>query len=410
MQLNDGQQLALNSAMEFLGSPSERYMVIKGRAGTGKSTLTDELVTAIGKYSKVLKMILKQDDEVPLHLSATTNKAAKVLSEMAALPATTIHSLLGLTMRVNWQTGESILIRKSNSKIVENCVIIIDEAFWICPQLLSYLEKGTLNCKIIFIGDPYQCAPVRQKYSPIQNFTCRTEVMRNNGVIQQLGEHWRNAVMTETFKPFAINSPDVIWTTGNEFQYLIDKEYADVDAPESRNKILAWTNKRVVDYCSHVRNLRGLPDTYVEGEYVQINNSLAKQGFATDSIVRIKKFIDSTSLFDVKGRYAELYSCSTPLFIPDSADDYTNVLKQHKAVKDWKTFYEMQDTIPELRSVHSCTVHKSQGSTYDNVFIDLPDIARCNIASDVARIMHVAVTRAKHKVIFRGNLPEKYGG
>lgn len=414
MILNKGQQAALDSAIQFLGSATERRMVIKGRAGTGKSTLTQELVPAIEKYAQVIQMILKQDQSLPLYLCATTNKAAKVLGDITNRDTTTIHSLLGLMVRNDYQTGETKLTRKANGEVIKNSVILIDEAFWICPQLEKYLDLCTQNCKIIYIGDPYQCAPVRQTHSPVQDYNCRTEeltqVMRNGGAIQLLGEHWRDTVINQTFSPFTLQDPNIIWANGSDFQDLIDQEYADQTAPETKNKILAWTNNRVIQYCHHVRTLRGLPDTYVEGEYVQINNSLVKQGITTDSIVRLKSFGGATTAYGIKGRNAEIFNRNIQLFIPDSPEQYTQILKDHAAKKNWKAYYEIQECIPDLRSVHSCTVHKGQGSSYDTVFIDLPDIGKCNIASDVARMMHVAVTRARTKVIFRGSLPAKYGG
>ena len=74
----------------------------------------------------------------------------------------------------------------------------------------------------------------------------------------------------------------------------------------------------------------------------------------------------------------------------------------------WEEYFNIKDTWLDLRSQYASTVHKAQGSSYDKVFIDLDDIGRCNIASDVARMLYVAISRAKKKVILSGTLPEKY--
>ncbi len=413
MSLNQGQQDALQSALQFLRTPGENYMVIKGRAGTGKSHLTDELVQAIYKQADVIKLLLQNPPELTLHLTATTNEAAKILSDMTGEETKTIHSLLGLRIRTDYNTGETKLTRGSNSAVIENAVIIIDEGFNFDPKLLSYLESGTRNCKIIFIGDPYQCAPVRQTHSPIEDLVCRTveltQVMRNGGMIQQLGEHWRNIVMTGVFTPFNQTSPDIIQTDGAGFASLIQSEYTQPGIDDKTNKIVCWTNAKSIGYSNYVRESKGLPSEFTVGEYVQIYNSLPKQGFTTNTVVRIKSFQSVGKVADIPGRWASLYD-QRSLFIADSIDYVQQRLNHFKKAKDWKAYYNIAENIADLRSVHSSTVHKAQGNTFQNVFIDLYDIGTCNIASDVARMMHVAVTRPKEKVIFRGALPPKYGG
>lgn len=411
--LNQGQQAALSSAIQFLLSADERYMVIKGRAGTGKSTLVEHLVPAITKVAKIVALLLQSQNELPVHLCSTTNKASSVLAEITDTETCTLHSLLGLTVKNDYQTGKTKLIRKSNSAVIENAVIVIDEAYYICPQLLKFLEQGTKNCKIIFIGDPNQCAPVMQTHSPVEDLVCRTEeltqVMRNKGAITLLGEHWREVVRTGIFTPFTVNDPNVLYLKGNDFRDQIDLHYSMQNTDENTNKIICWTNNQSVQYSDYVRSFKGLPHSFVEGEYLQINNSLPKKGFATDSIIRIKQFYGTAKYHGISGRYASLYK-GEDLFIPDSAVEYSNHLKSLAKAKDWRAYYEIYESVPDLRPIHSCTVHKSQGSTYENVFIDLNDIGTCHIASDVARMMNVAVTRPTSKIIFRGNLPAKYGG
>lgn len=411
--LNQGQQIALSSVIQFMLSPTEREMVIQGKAGTGKSTLVQHMMPEIRKIQKVISILLQSKDDLEIYLCSTTNPAAKLLADITLEETTTIHSLLGLTVKNDFKTGETKLIRRSGSDVIENALIIIDEAFSICHVLDKFIYECTKNCKILYIGDPYQCAPVKQTHSPIQDKTCRTveltEVMRNKGAITLLSEHWREVVKTGVFTPFTVNDPNVIYERGIGFKDQIDLHYSPVDLGRNTNKIVCWTNNKSVEYSTYVRQFRGLPDLFQEDEYLQINNSLIKKGFATDSIIRIREFHGSAKYEGISGRYASLYE-GEDLFIPDSSLQYWTVLNQLKQQKNWVTYYSIYESIPDLRSIHSCTVHKSQGSTYENVFIDLADIGRCNIASDVARMMHVAVSRPSSKIIFRGNLPEKYGG
>jgi exodeoxyribonuclease V len=413
MILNQGQQAALNSAIKFLLSADERYMIIKGRAGTGKSTLVEHLVPAIHKVAKVVALLLQAENDLIVHLATTTNKASKVLADITGEETCTIHTLLGLIVKNDYSTGKSKLIRKGDSQVIKNALILIDEAYFICPQLLEFIEKGTHNCKIIFIGDPNQCAPVMQTHSPIEDLQCRTEeltqVMRNKGAITLLGEHWREVVRTGIFTPFTVNDPSVMYLGGADFQDEIDKHYSNTNMDENTNKIICWTNSQSVRYSDYVRKFKGMPSEFIEGEYLQINNSLPKKGFPTDSIIRIKQLHGSANFLGIPGKFATLYK-GEDLYIPNSSVQYSNRLKELARNKEWRSYYEIYETIPDLRSIHSCTVHKAQGSTYENAFIDLNDIGSCNIASDVARMLNVAVTRPTTKIIFRGKLPTKYGG
>ena len=50
------------------------------------------------------------------------------------------------------------------------------------------------------------------------------------------------------------------------------------------------------------------------------------------------------------------------------------------------------------------TVNKAQGSTYDTVYLDLNDIGKCQDRDQVNRMLYVGVSRAKHKVVFTGDI------
>ena len=56
----------------------------------------------------------------------------------------------------------------------------------------------------------------------------------------------------------------------------------------------------------------------------------------------------------------------------------------------------------DIRSAEACTVHCSQGSTYDRVFIDLGDIMSCRQTSVKTRLLYVALSRAKKEAYIYG--------
>ena len=129
-----------------------------------------------------------------------------------------------------------------------------------------------------------------------------------------------------------------------------------------------------------------------------------------DSEVRITDIQDMD--YDqqgVMGRWITINDKHTA-FLANNFDDVKNLLKKYAAKKQWRDFFEIKDTWLDLRSVYASTVHKSQGSTYETVFIDLADIGKNYIASDVARLLYVATSRASKKVVCYGQLPDRYTG
>ena len=54
------------------------------------------------------------------------------------------------------------------------------------------------------------------------------------------------------------------------------------------------------------------------------------------------------------------------------------------------------------------TTHKAQGSTYDEVIVDLADIGKCTQTDMAARLQYVALTRPKNRLYIRGELPERF--
>jgi hypothetical protein len=255
---------------------------------------------------------------------------------------------------------------------------------------------------------------VKCKRSPVDLLTCRTEEltqpMRSQGVLDLFSDHWRNSVITETFSPFLLKDSSIECVNGSDFSALIDDAFKDPTCLAGKNKILTWTNSRADAYCEYVRTLWGLPSEYTSGEYVQLVNGLPKQQLYVGQIIKIQSFGGTSTSYSIPGRLAQTNTSVDLLFIPNSSADVTKRLKETAAEKDWHTHYQIKETIPLLRPVHGSTIHKAQGRTYETVFVDLPDVGACNIASDVARMMTVAVSRPTTRLILRGRLPEKYGG
>jgi hypothetical protein len=98
--------------------------------------------------------------------------------------------------------------------------------------------------------------------------------------------------------------------------------------------------------------------------------------------------------------------------VPVPADKayFNSLVKYYAKQKNWQKYYLLKNNYPDLRPRDAATVHKAQGSTYDTVFIDLTNLSTCRDPKMAARLLYVAFSRAKKRVVMWGNLASKFGG
>ena len=85
-------------------------------------------------------------------------------------------------------------------------------------------------------------------------------------------------------------------------------------------------------------------------------------------------------------------------------------MKYYANQKDWQKYFFLKNNFPDFRQRDACTVHKSQGSTYQTVYIDLENLSTCAQSETGARLMYVAFSRASTRVALYGNLTPRFGG
>ena len=175
MQLTSDQQKAMQALQRFFKSPGERVFILNGPAGTGKTTLVQELV-----------QWLEANRFVPV-LLATTGRAAKVLTEKSTVSAGTLHSHIYTFDDIRgedtsgqdaWESsaGQLMLdfgIRTNRFKTPRH-VYIVDESSMISHEvseephtakfgsgsLLDDFMEFTRPNKVVFVGDACQLPPV----------------------------------------------------------------------------------------------------------------------------------------------------------------------------------------------------------------------------------------------------------
>lgn len=408
--LTTDQQNALEAFDQFIIDPVEMVFVLSGYSGTGKSTLVSTLLDRLPNVLRAAKLINAQLQDFTIQLTATTNKAAENFAHITGQDVSTIHSFLGLRVNTNYSTGETQLSPK-NADIQENYILFIDEASYIDKTLLHLIFAKVRNCKVIFIGDPAQLTQVKATTTPV--FDAKFPGAHLSQVVRQaegnpitgLATKFRHTVNTGEFFSFTPDGQSVVHLSRYDFNRALLAEFARPDWRYQNSKFLAWTNKRVIEYNQMVRdNVKGDPHFQV-GDYAVCNSFVVngKTTIKTDQMVHITGISEPTEVHGVKGKQYTL-DHSTAFFGPDSLQDWNEALKKARATDQYHAAQEMTDRWIDLRAAYACTINKSQGSTYDRVFIDLDDIKRCNSGNQIARMLYVAVSRARQQVYMTGDL------
>jgi exodeoxyribonuclease V len=429
-KLTDEQKNVIKTFMKFLINPDERFMIIQGAAGTGKTTMIKYMLRAIEKEFKLLKTLLCEDpdgDDFTILMTAMTNKAVSVLRELTGEDEVrTIHSTIGLMLKKDFSLGTEYLVKTKRFKEFDSTIIILDEASMLDDETFGFMDEALgKKSKAVLIGDVFQLAPINQKWSMMQKIQCPTAVMnkvlRHAGPILETASIFRNVVKTSVFQNIP-TSNKVIHVDGSTFQQEVEMAFLDPKYKNNDVKVLAWSNERVQAYNHHIRKAKGLPQHLQEGEIAVTNKMIMNKGhiIPVDSEVEITWVGPTRDRSGIPGNEVQVDSAITG-FMPNDFSQakilMKNIARKAKTTKQgperselWKRYFLIKDSWLDLRSSYASTVHKSQGSSYDRVFIDLYDIGKCNIPSDTARMLYVAISRAKTQVILYGSLPPKYRG
>ena len=170
------QEQAIDVFTQFMTDRSEQVaMILRGSAGTGKTTLAGAIVKALAT--------LKQK----LILLAPTGRAAKVFSLYAGHAAYTIHRRI-----YRQKTAGDLSSFNLNNNLNRDTLFIIDEASMISnlgfgdsafgsgcllDDLMEFVYNGQ-NCRMLLIGDKAQLPPVGEEESP----ALMADVLRGYGM------------------------------------------------------------------------------------------------------------------------------------------------------------------------------------------------------------------------------------
>lgn len=423
--LNEGQQEAADNVFHFLFD-NEKEFSITGPAGTGKTTLMAYIMkNVIKEYQDAAALMGTKGVDYEFHLTATTNKAAEVLSVSTGLPVSTIHSFLGLRVRDNYKTGEQTLMRTKNFKVYSNIILFVDEASMVDSKLYSHLMDALDDtCKVIYLGDHCQMTPVNEDLSPVYRnpkySSPLIQPMRNadQPALMALCSQLRQTVETGLFKPIR-EVPGVIEYLTEDFAYNFMEHTFLHENPGCR--ALAFSNVRVQEYLSYIREIRGYSEIFQVNERVVNNSSFDMGGdkiippeslhtiSEVDPTINVQTFKSQGEDFEISHYRVRLDNFKHQWFnVPTDFQRVKEVKNIFARRKDWAPMFDVRDTFIDLRGSDAATVYKAQGSSYDTVLLDLNDINRAHTLDQAARLLYVGASRARQKLYLWGELSGRF--
>ena len=180
------QEMAIDTFARFMTDRNEQtVMVLRGAAGTGKTSLSAAIVQALTSLEQIATPHSDHRSE-KLVLLAPTGRAAKVFSLFSGQPAYTIHrriyrqkSLEG-AFDLNYNSAQNTLFMVDEASMIANASSFGDSIFaggQLMDDLIRFVYNDK-NCRLILIGDQAQLPPVGEAYSP----ALMSDVLRGYGL------------------------------------------------------------------------------------------------------------------------------------------------------------------------------------------------------------------------------------
>lgn len=403
--LTADQQTAYSAIVDLVTS-NQTELVLLGGAGVGKTTLVK---TFIDEWPTICQLSAGALKDMPVVLTATTNKAADALSMATGRETKTIHSALGL--RVENKGFRKTEIVDNQISLQSGVLYIVDESSFVDTELLGHIRAKAkmTNSKVVYLGDHCQLKPVGSKDTPVFNAGIKTvelnEIVRqaDSSPIKQLSLDLRAYVDGGPMPRINIDGVNLIHMDKENF---IKSLIADCQSGQS-TRALSWTNERAKEYNRYViEALKGRADIGA-GDELTVNKQVQLRGvykLPTDSTVRVVSVGEyKKDRNNIQSREVEI---STGYILKQALNQWEvdGLIKDAYACDEKKKAYMIENHYVDLRLAYASTVNKAQGSTYDNVYIDLNDIGKCYDKDQVRRMLYVALSRARHKAVFTGDI------
>ena len=449
-----GQEEAMEMLSEFVCEYSDNHLfILKGYAGTGKTTLVSALVNSLTACN--MKSVLL----------APTGRAAKVFSNYAKRKAFTIHKHL---YRMKMKDGMLHFVRKENK--LTDTLFIVDEVSMISDNshnadlfvkrslledLIQYVFEGE-NCKLLFIGDDAQLPPVHANESPAlvteylnRNFNLQStsyqliEVVRqalDSGILynaNKLRAKIENG--NYAFPLFGkLGYPDFKVVNGMDLEELLNTLYGKYDSDDI--VIITRSNKRAYLFNREVRsrvlyreNLIGAGDYLmaVKNNYYWVDETSEAGFIANGDMMELLAIHKQEELYgfrfanvtvrlcdypnhpniDVKLILDSLESDSASLTSEQTHELYNQISLDYEGIANKRLRYLKIKEDPYLNAIqvkfgYSLTCHKTQGGQWKIVLIDSLFLKDGQLDKEYLRWLYTAITRTTDQ-LYLINFPEE---
>ena len=452
-QPTEGQKAMIEELGGFVGSDdSGELMLVRGFAGTGKTTLVNSLVKTLAS--------MKQKSV----LLAPTGRAAKVLSAYTGLSAWTIHKKIYRQKSGKDGIGEFVLdknLHKNTYFIVDEASMIGDkspDAFFgsgdLLRDLLDYVETGTA-CRLILVGDTAQLPPVGLDISPaldrerLERFGYRVREIEMTDVIRQAEDSGilynataiRNLISARlrAYPEFNFDSfEDICMVSGADLLEAISASYDRYGTGETI--VVTRSNKRANRFNSGIRSqILWREEKLAAGDLLMVvkNNYFWKDEekkidfIANGDILKVERILGTEEVHGHK--FAD---------VDVSLPDYGNIELQVKVLLDVidletaslgreeqrELYMSVAEDYPEatnrrqkatkvstdpyfnalqVKYAYAVTCHKAQGGQWKSVFLDQGFFTDEMLNQDYLRWLYTAFTRASEQ-LYLVNLAKEF--
>ncbi|MCQ2258597.1 MAG: DEAD/DEAH box helicase [Bacteroidaceae bacterium] len=455
--LTASQQFAFDKLKAFVNS-TDKVFILKGYAGTGKTTLMRTFISELDKKEKMYQLL------------ASTGRAAKILSNATGTKAVTVHSMIYKFTDLNQDIEKEETIKKatgvdSSGQLFLNfdlvpkasnspeCIYLIDEASMISDVkdknptqaqfgsgcLLRDLLAYDTNGKFVFIGDKCQLPPVIQKNSPALSVSYfkevygivakeaeLTEIVRQssgNDIVQstkKIRDLYFNppAYKCAKFPLLGYKNIHLLNSTAELYKmYLNDvKEHGYKNAT-----LLCLSNRQCNDLTSIIRpSLNIYGSTLTKGDLLLVTQNNYISGLMNGDMVvvenvgSVEKRADLTFMkVEVRELFTNkvfsqfliadvLYSQQTNITQSQQKElfvDFYYRMKSRGIKQGSKAFNDemlRDEYLNAIRAVYgyALTCHKAQGGEWNRVYMDVPRALPYMDKPYVYQWMYTAMTRA----------------
>ncbi len=447
----DDQRDVVSLLESFLFSNHNRLFVLKGYAGTGKTTMMSALIKTLPTFHLYSVLL------------APTGRAAKVLSMYSNKKAFTIHKRIYFSHHED--SSFSFRLKENRSK---DTIFIIDESSMIgtdnnmfqrnlLDDLMQYIFSGD-GCKAIFIGDTAQLPPVGQELSNAldteylnSHFNVSTLSFQLTQVVRQALEsgilknasNLRYRLFKENFSlPILKTSElkDVVSISSTDFEEYLRATYKEYG--EDEVIVIAKSNYQANSLNNLIRYRLLERETLLEAgdrlmvvknNYFWLEDDNAMGFIANGDIFRINRVISFEDRFgfnfanvaisfddyenavelEVKILLNTLNIEKASLDKEKELELYENVFQyyykqEHNKVNaKRKTLNDEYFNALQVKFASCLTCHKSQGGGWDAVFVFQSYLQEDSLNKEYFRWLYTAITRAK-KQLYLVNFSEEF--